>query len=250
MKIRIPFLIAFTIILLLASSAGLLPHSVLPGTPEAARPYIPPQSDKFLHFVTFFALSATFYFILDTARRRTLHITLIVCTGVLAVGSEVAQGLLPNDREFDAWDVLANVLGSLAAAGLCTTYHKRQLERRRRAKYSALTGDGLAEEEMELDESGTGIPQHRVNPEDVEALAADGQETGILRQLSATVPAETKTKTKQTVEEEVDNWDENAEDEWDDDDDIGVAGGNTAAKMMTPSTSDDGDLQPKKLAVD
>lgn len=238
MKIRIPFLIAFTVILLLASSAGLLPHSVLPGAPAAAKPYIPPQSDKFLHFVTFFALSTAFYFILDTARRRTLHITLIVCTGVLAVGSEIAQGLLPNDREFDAWDVLANVIGSLAAVGLCTTYHKRQLERRRRAKYSALSGDGLAEEEMELDENGTGIPRRRLNPEDVEALAAGGQETG------------TTSKVQQTVEEEIDNWDEHAEDEWDEDDDIGVAGGHTATKTMTPSTSDDGDLQPKKVAVD
>ncbi|KAK5417404.1 hypothetical protein LTR06_003391 [Exophiala xenobiotica] len=216
--------VAFIILLLFASSLGLLPHSSLPSTPAAAQPYIPPQSDKAVHFLCFFALTATFYFILDTSRRRVVHLTLIVCTLVLGVGSEVAQGLLPNDREFDAWDVLANVVGSLAALGLCNAYHRRAAERRRTAKYSALAGDGLEGEDLELGErAGDGLGRP----------ADDGQETGI-------VP--------RSVEDELDNWDENVPDEaWEEDDDV-TTSQNTKA---TPSTSSVASEEPpKKLAVD
>ncbi|KAK4936370.1 hypothetical protein LTR10_022744 [Elasticomyces elasticus] len=219
-RIRFPFAIGFVVLLVFASSLGLLPHSSLPSTPEAARPYIPPQSDKALHFVCFFALTATFYFIFDTGRKRVIHITLIVCTLILGVGSEVAQGLLPNDRDFDAWDVLANVLGSLASLGLCSAYHRRAAERRRRAKYSALSGDGIEGEDLELGEA-SGQPHD------------DEQETGI-------VP--------RTVDEELDNWDENVVDEaWEEDDDVTTS----QDTKITPSASSVGSEEPlKKVAVD
>ena len=53
-----------------------------------------------------------------------------------------------------------------------------------------------------------------------------------------------------TVEEELDNWDENAEDEaWDEDDDA-TTGGSAGAKV-TPASSSVGDEDlPKKVAVD
>lgn len=230
--------VAFLIILLLASSAGLLPHSALPDTPAAAKPYIPKQSDKALHFITFFSLTASFYFILDTTRRRVLNLTLIICTLILGVGSEVAQGLLPNDREFDPWDVLANVVGSLAALGLATSYHKRSIERRRRAKYSALTGEGIedGEEDLELGEGpGLGISR-----------TAEEQETGI---VSIDGPAAGRSKT-QAVEEELDNWDENQADDWDADDDDNTT--TNDGTKMTPATSsaDSTDEPRKKLAAD
>lgn len=154
-----------------------------------------------------------------------IHITLVVCTLLLGVGSEVAQGLLPNDREFDAWDVLANVIGSLAALGLASAYHRRAAERRRRAKYSALTGDGLEGDDLELGEGANG-QLGRPNTDD--------QETGV-------VP--------RTVEEELDNWDENVPDEaWDEDDEVTTSGQNT---KVTPSTSSVGSEElPKKVAVD
>ncbi|RMD40198.1 hypothetical protein DV735_g4931, partial [Chaetothyriales sp. CBS 134920] len=205
MRIRFPFLIAFIVILLLSSSLGLLPHSALPSAPEN----VPQHSDKALHFVAFFALTATFYFILDTARRRVLHLTLVVCTLVLSVGSEVAQGLLPNDREFDPWDVLANVLGSLAALALATSYHKRAAERRRRAKFSALGQEDVID--------------------DVEL----GQAPAI-SQPADELPT-------RTIEEELENWDENLADEvWDgvqDDDEDEAAGKET---KLTPPTSSAG----------
>ena len=143
---------------------------------------------------------------------------------MLAVGSEVAQGLLPNDREFDPWDVLANVLGSLAALGLASAYHRRATDRRRRVKYSSLAEDGLEGDDLELGEGANG---ELGRPRDGD------QETGII-------------PTTRTVEEELDNWDENVPDDaWDDEDDAGQH------TKVTPSTSSIGseDL-PKKMAVD
>jgi hypothetical protein len=139
---------------------------------------------------------------------------------------------LPNDREFDPWDVLANVVGSLAALGIASAYHKRSIERRRRAKYSALTGEGIeGEEDLELGESGV-----RSGPSNQES--DDGQQMGV-------VPIATK-----TVEEELDNWDENAEDDaWEEEDD--ATGTSTAGTKITPASSSVGDDDmPKKTAVD
>lgn len=225
MRIRFPFLIAFIAILLLSSSAGLLPHSALPAAPDNVRDKIPPNTDKVAHFLCFFALTATFYFILDTARRRVLHLTLIVCTVILAFGSEVAQGLLPNDREFDLWDVLANVLGSLAALGMANAYHKRAAERRRRAKFAALLGEG-GEDDVELG-TGPGVANGDVG-------GPSAQETGVATR---------------TVEEELDNWDENVpDDDWDEED-----GGQGGKAKMTPATSSRGSDDigaAKKVAVD
>lgn len=160
---------------------------------------------------------------------------------ILGVGSEVAQGLLPNDRDFDPWDVLANVIGSLAALGLATSYHKRSIERRRRAKYSALTGEGIEDddEDLELGE-GPGLGSSRT--------AAHEDEPGV---VSLDGPRASVSKTK-TVEEELDNWDENQPDDWDgDDDDNTTTNDGTTAKMTPATSSADSSEEPrKKLAVD
>lgn len=161
-----------------------------------------------------------------------LHITLFVCTFALGVGSEVLQGLLPNDREFDPWDVLANVAGSLAALGLASAYHRRSVERRRRAKYSALTGEGIeGTDDLELGEAG--VLAGRSNED-----GHDDQPTGFV----AVAP--------RTVQEELDNWDENAEDEaWDEEDD--TTGASTAGIKITPASSSIGDDDvPKKITID
>jgi VanZ family protein len=141
-------------------------------------------NDKLLHFLTFFILTTCFYWILDTSRRRTLHLTLLICTGVLGVGSEILQGFLPNGRNFDLYDIVANIVGSLLALALSTWYHMRMLERKRLAKhYQVVPGD----EEADL-ELGEGV---------------GAQETGIAHATNA------------TLDQEVENWDENAEDAWD-----------------------------------
>lgn len=148
-----------------------------------------------------------------------LHYTLFVCTFALGLGSEVIQGLLPNDRSFDPWDVLANCLGSLAALGLASAYHRRSAERRRRAKYSALTRAGIEEaEDLELGEGGirTGLSSQE---------AGDGQRSGVVLVAPSTVEGEV---------------DENAEDNaWDEEDDI--TGTSTTGTKITPASSSVGD---------
>lgn len=157
-------------------------------------------NDKVLHFVTFFILTTVFYWIVDTTRRRTLHMTAVVCTLILGIGSEFVQSFLPNDRDFDIYDIAANLVGSLLGLGLCTWYHKRMLERRRqRRAYHAVPGE--EEGDVELGE---------------------GHETGI-----ADGPAPPR-----TLEEEVDGWDENALDDWDEEE--------NATTLASSGQDDDG----------
>ncbi|KAL2842340.1 hypothetical protein BJY01DRAFT_216571 [Aspergillus pseudoustus] len=205
MRIRYPFAGAFVFLLLLSAYIGLLPHSDSPSVPARLQP-----NDKFLHLITFFALSLIFYWIPDTSRRRTLHLTLVVCTLVLGVGSEILQGILPNDRSFDPFDILANIVGSAGAVGLCSWYHRRMLERRRKARFGSLSEGG---DDVEL---GMG-PGHR----EEDGLGA--QESGVMN-----------------LEQEVDNWDENAVDNWDteDGDDPSILTGATAVDRDDPKASD------------
>lgn len=147
----------------------------------------------------------SFYWILETSRRRLIHLTLIVITGFFAIGSEILQALLPNDRDFDPFDILANVVGSGLALMACSWYHRRMLERRRRNKhYDAVPGDDLGEgEDGERDlELGEGV-----------GAGVEQQETGRIGAESEGQAGEGAKRS--TVTEELDNWDENAEDEWD-----------------------------------
>nr|POE93219.1 uncharacterized protein c11e3.10 [Quercus suber] len=141
--------------------------------------------------------AATFYWILEIPRRRLIHLTLIVCTAGLAIGSEVVQAALPNDRLFDPYDIAANVVGSGLALGICSVYHKRMLERKRKNKhYDIVPGDeGDLGDDPERDvELGVGIT---------------GQETGVIQP-----PVQPRPQAATDVTEELDNWDENEED-WD-----------------------------------
>ncbi|CAC9887511.1 unnamed protein product [Aureobasidium pullulans] len=157
MRVRKPFAAAFVVLILIAASLGLAPDRL----PKYK------QSDKVLHFVTFFLITFCFYWIIETNRRRVIHFTLLACTVALSIGSEVVQGLLPVCR-------------SLL---LLSWYHKRMLERRRAARnYHIVPGE---EEDVELGET------------------AVDQETGVMSEPP-------------NVTEELNNWDENAED-WEDD---------------------------------
>ena len=179
----------FFLLLLLAGYAGL--------TSLHVEVYI---NDKLLHLLTFFLLTVVFYWIVDTNRRRTLHLTLVACTLCLGVGSEFLQGFLPNGRDFDFYDIVANVVGSLAGLGLCSWYHKRMLERKRMQKtYSAVPDADFGDDaDIELGEGVVGA-----------------QETGVTEAASSGAAAgEGPAGKAMTLEEEVDNWDENAPDDW------------------------------------
>jgi len=200
MRIRPPFAGAFLFLLLVAGYAGLTSIQV-----DAV------VNDKALHALTFFVLTVVFYWILDTSRRRTLNFTLIFCTGILGIGSEFLQGFLPNGRIFDFYDIVANIVGSLAGVALCSWYHLRMLERKRLAKtYHVVPG----EEDQDL-ELGEGV---------------GAQESG--------VAAGTR-----TLDEEVDNWDENVEDAWDEDEHAGETDSAEGEDVKTPSASSAGEVQ-------
>ncbi|QSZ31480.1 hypothetical protein DSL72_001045 [Monilinia vaccinii-corymbosi] len=200
MRIRLPFAGAFLFLILLSGYAGLTSIQV-----DAV------INDKVLHTLTFFLLTLVFYWILDTSRRRNLNFTLIVCTGILGVGSEFLQALLPNGRTFDFYDIVANIVGSLAAIALCSWYHLRMLERKRLAKtYHVVPGD----EERDL-ELGEGV---------------GAQESGV---AAAT----------RTLDDEVDNWDENVEDAWDDDEHSGGLDSAEGEGLKTPSASSAGEVE-------
>ncbi|OAL45987.1 hypothetical protein IQ07DRAFT_590774 [Pyrenochaeta sp. DS3sAY3a] len=172
MRIRKPFAAAFVGLILISAAAGFSP-------PDYKIPTYK-QSDKVLHFLAFFLLTLTFYWIIETSRRKVLQLTFTVCTIGLGLASEIIQGLLPIHREFDSYDIVANVSGSILALALCNWYHKRMLERKRAARgYAAVAGD--EDRDIELGES------------------INGQESGVVRP---------------TVDEELERWDENAED-WD-----------------------------------
>jgi len=169
------------------------------------------QSDKVLHSVTFFIITTSFYWILETSRRRVVNLTLVICTAGLGIGSEILQGLLPNDRDFDLYDILANVIGSGLALLACSWYHKRMLERRRQSKtYDIVPGEELDEQDLELGE-GVGTSE---------------QETGV---IDVSQPS---------VTEQLDNWDENAE-EWDEDEPVATES-TDGEGQKTPASSTDG----------
>lgn len=83
----------------------------------------------------------------------------------LGLGSEFLQSILPNGREFDPVDIGANILGSLAALGLCNLYHKRMIDRRRKKKgYGVVPQDGEGAD-IELGEGAGGEEGSRVGGE-------------------------------------------------------------------------------------
>jgi VanZ family protein len=193
----------FLLLLLIAAYAGL--------TSIQLGQYV---NDKVLHFITFFTLTVLFYWVVDTNRRRVMNMTLVICTIVLGVGSQFVQSFLDNGREFDLYDIVANVIGSLLGVGLCSWYHKRMLERKRRRRYSAVPGEDEGDVEL-----------------------GEGHETGVVDETSRT----------RTLEEEVDNWDENQiDDDWDEEE-AHEASTNTHA---LDNSADIGDLADSKKRMD
>ncbi|KAK3066085.1 hypothetical protein LTR53_017698 [Teratosphaeriaceae sp. CCFEE 6253] len=198
-RVRKPFAAAFALLILSAAYLGLTD----PKIPQYG------QSDKGLHFITFFLLTGqlTFYWILETSRRRVVHLTLICCTGALCIGSEILQALLPNGRAFDPFDILANVVGSALAVGLSSWYHKRMLERRRKTKhYDIVPGEEPGEDEVDV-ELGESVGGAALAEQETGSVAVEAQQAGAGAQSKAVPP---------DVSKALDNWDENAED-WDED---------------------------------
>ena len=92
--------------------------------------------------------------------------------------------MLQNGRVFDPYDILSNIVGSLAALALCSWYHRRMLERKRQAKhYHVVPSD-----------------------EDVDVELGESVNRSGASESAAIVPS---------LDDQIDNWDENADDDWD-----------------------------------
>lgn len=106
-------------------------------------------------------------------------------------------------------------MGSLAAAALNSWYHTRMLERKRLAKQYQVVPGG-EEEDLEL-----------------------GEGVGALESGTVVVPA-------RTLDQEVDNWDENVEDNWEDDEHVTTDSlGEAANTPSASSVGDDGDVKKR-----
>ncbi|KAI1080386.1 hypothetical protein F5B20DRAFT_111100 [Whalleya microplaca] len=214
MRIRLPFAGGFFLLCLIAGYAG-LSSLQLGGV----------VNDKVLHVLTFFLLTTVFYWIVDTNRRRTLNLTVVVCTLGLGLGSEFLQGFLPNGRDFDPLDIVANLAGSALALALCSWYHLRMLERKRlRRGYNAVPGEDAADLEL-----GEDVGAHQ--EEGVMSAAGNERAAG---------PAATA-----SLEEVVDNWDENAVDAWDDEEEGNGDIGATHGKTSEPNGGDATDTKKR-----
>ncbi|KAL9528209.1 hypothetical protein SMMN14_08183 [Sphaerulina musiva] len=186
LRVRQPFAGAFGVLLLLSAYLGLSTSKI----PSYG------QSDKGLHFVTFFLLTTAFYWIIETTRRRAIHLTLLAVTAGLSIGSEVVQAFLPNDRDFDPFDIAANVVGSSCALLLCSWYHKRMLERKRKNKtYDIVPGEATEDADVELGE-GPGLGAQESGVVDAQAGGGAAKVTDVTQELN--------------------EWDENEEDYWED----------------------------------
>lgn len=102
-----------TIIEILAAFLGLCLISALAGF-SPSNYAIPSykQSDKVLHFVAFFFVTVTFYWVLDTNRRKVVQVTFAVCTLGLGLVSELVQSLLPvrvHHFKYEGLTRIANV---------------------------------------------------------------------------------------------------------------------------------------------
>ncbi|RKF64358.1 Uncharacterized protein C11E3.10 [Erysiphe neolycopersici] len=136
MRIRLPFAGSFLFLIAITGYASFSTYK--PGEIVSNEP---------LHAITFFILTTCFYWILDTSRRRSFNLTLLVCTGFLGVGFGFIQSLLSNGHALDLYVILANLIGSLSALGLCSWYHVRMLGRKRLAKQYKV----VAQDEVELE---------------------------------------------------------------------------------------------------
>ncbi|KAG5647032.1 hypothetical protein DXG03_001402 [Asterophora parasitica] len=128
-----------------------------------------PLNDKLLHFLCFCLATAVFYFIFDVEedvrriwfwRHSGLIFTTFVCFFCGGILSEFVQALLPY-KEFQAGDVVANLLGS--AVGLFLAYHLERHYRHRReiARLYQPIDTSLSDDDYNEDEAGTQLlPTH------------------------------------------------------------------------------------------
>jgi hypothetical protein len=196
MRVRLPFAGAYHAPILLPShptdfrSVGFGVILVASGYAGLRPGFTSPANDKVLHFLAFFFLTLTLYWALDIPRRLLLKLVFCSLTLFLSLAGEVLQGLLDNGRDFDPLDIVANSTGSALGLALCSWYHKRMLERKRRRKVQGYgIVPGVEGDDVELGEGGGSAAETGLGDEvDIAAEAwdeiegADGAEGDISAQ--------------------------------------------------------------------
>lgn len=82
--------------------------------PAPDLPQLPPGSDKWEHFLAYFALSAA---AVQLFARWPSLLGAGLGLVLMGIGLEYAQGALTDTRLMDRWDALANTLGVIAGLG-------------------------------------------------------------------------------------------------------------------------------------
>lgn len=115
MRWKIPAAVAWTLLIVALCS---IPGESLPAAPAAS-------ADKLVHFAIFLVFGWLWLGVTNHSRKAAVRNVLIA--GILLAGlTEIYQGLLPFDRQPDAYDVLANAAGLLAAVGAHHLWRDRQ----------------------------------------------------------------------------------------------------------------------------
>ena len=82
--------------------------------PAPELPNLPPGSDKWEHFLAYFALAAA---AVQLFARWPALLGAGLGLVLMGIGLEYAQGALTDTRMMDRWDALANTLGVIAGLG-------------------------------------------------------------------------------------------------------------------------------------
>lgn len=78
---------------------------------ESPPPDLFAGSDKLLHFMAFYGFSLLAFY----AIRNVSRIYILIVLSLIAVGSESAQTIVIDTREFDKYDLMFNILGVAVA---------------------------------------------------------------------------------------------------------------------------------------
>lgn len=149
--------------------------------------------------------------------------TLTICVLGLGIASEVVQGWIPNGRDFDVFDVAANLVGGGVGLGVSMWYHKRMLERKRRRRYTAVPQEGVPQEDVDVELGEGGLSR-----------TEDGHEEGIITTTATTTPAQQGI----SGEEDLDGWDNDVQ-SWDEEDVSEGQEGTASAAVTAGQKKDD-----------
>ena len=84
-------------------------------------------SDKFVHFVAYFLLTLSWFFVYNSKPRLLKsYVTIAMLVFIYGIIIEVCQMLFTDERQADVYDMLANLVGISSALAIFKTYFKKK----------------------------------------------------------------------------------------------------------------------------